>query len=58
MRTPGIYTAEPAGGPWDTVEARKTLDTTRPGLSADGHRFGEDLTPDERRDLLAYLVTL
>lgn len=40
-----------AGDPW-------TYDTTTPGLSAEGHDFGADLTDGEVDALLAYLVTL
>ncbi|MFT4625803.1 MAG: mono/diheme cytochrome c family protein [Myxococcota bacterium] len=52
------HTVESTGAPMDTVEGRRIVDTTRAGLSAAGHRFGEDLSTDERTELLAYLMTL
>ncbi|MEM8835178.1 MAG: hypothetical protein AAGD00_05085 [Planctomycetota bacterium] len=33
-------------------------DTTLPGYGNQGHTFGDDLTPDERRALMEYLKTL
>lgn len=36
----------------------RTYDTTRDGLSAEGHRFGEDLTEDQLAALLAFLTQL
>jgi mono/diheme cytochrome c family protein len=41
-----------------TLEGRRIHDASRPGLSNAGHPFGDDLDPDQRADLLAYLVTL
>lgn len=34
------------------------IDTATPGRSADGHRFGEDLAHDAKRDLIEYLKLL
>ncbi|MEQ1506480.1 MAG: hypothetical protein ABMB14_29905 [Myxococcota bacterium] len=41
-----------------TAAGRRIHDASRPGLSNDGHPFGDGLTDAERADLLAYLVTL
>lgn len=41
-----------------TREGRRIHDASRPGLSNDGHPFGDALSDAERADLLAYLVTL
>ncbi|MCK6528600.1 c-type cytochrome [Myxococcota bacterium] len=41
-----------------TIDGRRVYDTTLPGLSNQGHTYGDDLTEDERSDLVAYLVGL
>ena len=48
----------PSDRPPATVEARRIHETGQPGLSNRGHTMGDGLGPDERRALLAYLVTL
>ncbi len=53
------FTEESATGVLgDTIEKRKTFDTLRPGLSKDGHTFGDALTTQQRSDLLQYLKSL
>lgn len=42
----------------DTIEGRRVVDTTRPGMSATGHDYGSTLTPTARAELLAYLRSL
>lgn len=37
---------------------KRIYDTTKPGYGNAGHRFAEELTPDERTALLEYLKTL
>ena len=44
--------------PGDTIEHRRVVDTTRPGLSASGHTYGDALSEAEVASLLAYLKTL
>ena len=39
-------------------ERRKVYDTTQPGRSNAGHTYGDDLTAEERRAVIAYLKTL
>lgn len=46
------HAVEAAGG------HKHTYDTTLPGHSADGHLYGDDLSPDERRAVLEYLKSL
>ncbi len=41
-----------------TVEARRVVDTTQPGMSSAGHRYGEGLTVGERDALLELLKAL
>jgi mono/diheme cytochrome c family protein len=52
------YTTVTTSPGTQTVEARKTYDTTLPGLSNAGHTYGAALTAPERLQLLAYLKTL
>lgn len=52
------YTTPAAPANRATVEARRVVDTTIPGLSNAGHDYGDALTADERIALLAYLKTL
>jgi len=42
----------------DPVERKRLYDTTLPGYSNSGHRFGDGLTDDERRAVIEYLKTL
>lgn len=53
------YTELPSGkdAPGE-LEPRHIYDTTRAGYSNAGHKFGDSLTPDERRDLIEYLKSL
>jgi hypothetical protein len=39
-------------------ERRKVYDTTQPGRGNGGHTFGDDLTEDERTQVIEYLKTL
>ncbi len=39
-------------------ERRKVYDTTQPGRGNGGHRFGDDLTEEQRRAVIEYLKTL
>ncbi|MBY0456484.1 MAG: c-type cytochrome, partial [Gemmataceae bacterium] len=39
-------------------EARKIYDTTKPGRGSGGHAYGDDLTDDERAQVIEYLKTL
>jgi mono/diheme cytochrome c family protein len=48
----------PSDTPPPTIEARTIVETSQPGLSNAGHRFGDDLDDEARRALLAYLKTL
>jgi mono/diheme cytochrome c family protein len=41
-----------------TIDARKTYDTTQPGLGNGGHTFGDALSDGDRADLLEYLRSL
>ncbi len=41
-----------------TIDGRKVYDTSRPGLSNQGHTFGSDLDADDRAALLDYLKVL
>lgn len=56
----GLVIEERDGRPrgLDPAERRAWVDTTRAGRSAEGHRFPERLTEEERRALLEYLKTL
>jgi hypothetical protein len=40
------------------AERREYFDTTKPGKSAAGHPFPDELTEDEKRAVLEYLKTL
>lgn len=42
----------------DRAERRRYFDTSKPGKSAAGHRFPENLSADEKRAVLEYLKTL
>jgi hypothetical protein len=44
--------------PDSDFERRKIYDTTLPGRSNAGHTYGDDLSAEERRDLIEYLKTL
>ena len=50
----------PAGpdAPPKTIEARRTVETSHPGLSRAGHTYGDPLTAEERAAVLDYLKTL
>jgi mono/diheme cytochrome c family protein len=52
------YDAPPPPQDPTTVEGRKTYDTTRPGLSNQGHTYGTTLPAADRKALLEYLKTL
>ncbi len=43
---------------FDSADRRQYFDTTKRGKSAVGHRFPDELTPDEKRAVLEYLKTL
>jgi mono/diheme cytochrome c family protein len=49
---------EPAAASLPAVERRKIYDTTLPGRSNAGHRFGDKLTEEERMAVIEYLKTL
>lgn len=40
------------------IEAHKIYDTSKPGRSNGGHTYGDDLTPEERAQVIEYLKTL
>lgn len=40
------------------IEKRKIYDTSKPGRSNGGHTYGDDLTDDERAQVIEYLKTL
>jgi mono/diheme cytochrome c family protein len=42
----------------DPVERKRLYDTTLPGYSNSGHRFGDGLSDDDRRAVIEYLKTL
>ena len=42
----------------DPVERKRVYDTTLPGYSNSGHRFGDGLSDDDRRAVIEYLKTL
>ncbi|MEL6181283.1 MAG: hypothetical protein AAFS10_20165 [Myxococcota bacterium] len=42
----------------DTVEGRKIYDTSLEGLANTGHTYGQELTGDQRAQLIAYLKSL
>ena len=44
--------------PNSEFERRKIYDTSNSGRSNAGHRYGDDLTPDERKAVIEYLKTL
>lgn len=64
-----VYDPEAMGWRFEVLDAGKdgaadaaaralVYDTTRPGYSADGHVFGDELSDTQRRALLEYLKTL
>ena len=40
------------------IEKRKIYDTSKPGRSNGGHTYGDDLSDDERAQVIEYLKTL
>ncbi len=55
-----LFTALAAGQDAEpnTQKKSRIYDTSKPGYGNGGHRFGEDLSADDRRALLEYLKTL
>lgn len=51
-----VLTAAPVNPP--RADRARVYDTTKTGLSNAGHRFGDELTADQRADLLQFLKTL
>lgn len=49
---------EPPGDKPPPHEARKVYDTSKPGRANTGHRYGDDLTDDDRAQVIEYLKTL
>jgi processive rubber oxygenase RoxA-like protein len=49
---------KPAAASLPAIERRKIYDTTLPGRSNAGHRFGDKLTEEERMAVIEYLKTL
>jgi mono/diheme cytochrome c family protein len=49
---------KPAAAGLPAIERRKVYDTTLPGRSNAGHRFGDKLTEEERMAVIEYLKTL
>ena len=49
---------KPAAPQLPDIERRKVYDTTQPGRGNTGHTYGDDLTPEERADVIEYLKTL
>ncbi len=49
---------DPRAAGWSTAGGGPAYDTTQPGLSNQGHKFGEALSSDERLAVLEYLKTL
>lgn len=55
------YDHDRVGWNYEAVEGPidpRTYDTTLPGFTNQGHTFGDDLTPQERRALIEYLKSL
>ncbi len=48
----------PADPKLPPIERRKVYDTTQPGRSNGGHKFGDKLSEEERRAVIEYLKTL
>ena len=40
------------------IEQRKVYDTSKPGRSNGGHTYGDDLSAEERMQVIEYLKTL
>jgi hypothetical protein len=49
---------KPAEASMPAIERRKIYDTTLPGRSNAGHRYGDKLTEEERMAAIEYLKTL
>ncbi len=49
---------EPRGPEESAADGKRLYDTSRFGLSNKGHTFGDDLSDEERRDVIEYLKTL
>lgn len=61
LETLGYTFREESSGklPGDTsIVNRQKYDTTRPGYSNEGHTYGDDLTPEERAQVIEYLKTI
>jgi mono/diheme cytochrome c family protein len=59
--TAAQYDQEKVGWKYSVEQAKKnkeTYDTTLPGYGNIGHRFGDKLTPEERKAVIEYLKTL
>ena len=51
-------TRDPPSGKLAPIEARKVYDTSKPGRANTGHTYGDDLTDEERAEVIEYLKTL
>jgi mono/diheme cytochrome c family protein len=49
---------DPPDGKLPAIEQRKIYDTSKPGRSNGGHTYGDDLTDEERAQVIEYLKTL
>jgi len=49
---------DPPDGKRPAIEQRKVYDTSKPGRANTGHTYGDDLTEDERAQIIEYLKTL
>lgn len=49
---------EPPGAKVPAIERRKVYDTSKPGRSNVGHTYGDELSEDERSQVIEYLKTL
>jgi hypothetical protein len=49
---------KPAAASLPAIERRKIYDTTLPGRSNAGHRYGDSLSEEERMAVIEYLKTL
>ena len=49
---------EPPDAKSPAIERRKAYDTSKPGRANTGHTYGDDLTDEERAQVIEYLKTL
>ena len=49
---------EPPSTKLPAIEQRKVYDTSKPGRGNGGHTYGDELTDEERSQVIEYLKTL